>query len=193
MSHTITFYVTLLVTLRFVRQSITHSLLLPLPLPPMPTVEELLALDLLTLREHTERAGAQMDPVAHAALLRESLGISRTYSIRRSGALVAYAMLNPVSGASWFVRAFNIHPDHRNAAVVKGLLQQVGEAAQREGIADLRSHVYKTNRLSMAFHRKLGFRITKENDRVVEFFATVGELAGNRSVERVVRGNEAVQ
>jgi L-amino acid N-acyltransferase YncA len=167
-----------------------HSHLPPLrhaPSTPLPTIEELLALDLLTLREHTERAGAQMDPAAHAAALRESLAFSQTYSIRRNGALVAYAMLNPVSGASWFVRAFNIHPEHRNAAVIKGLLQQVAEAAQREGIAELRSHVYKTNRLSMAFHRKLGFRITKENDRVVEFYATAGELAGNRSVERVVR------
>lgn len=72
-------------------------------------------------------------------------------------------MLKPVSGASWFVRAFNIHPDHRNASVVKGLLQQVGEAAKRADTAELRSHVYKPNLLSMAFHRKLGFRITKEN------------------------------
>jgi len=150
----------------------------------MPTVEELLALDLLTLREHTERAGDQIDPEVHAGRLRESLAFSRTCTVRRSGELVAYAMLNQAEGSSWFVRAFNIHPQYRSAPVIKALLQRVGELAQREGISELRSHVYKTNRLSIAFHRRLGFRITKENEKGVEFFATVEELASNPSIER---------
>jgi L-amino acid N-acyltransferase YncA len=158
----------------------------------MPTAEELLALDLITLREHTERAGDRIDPEAHMARLRESLGFSRTCTVRRGGSLVAYAMLNQVSDASWFVRAFNIHPVHRSAPVIKALLQQVARLAQREGISELRSHVYKTNRLSMAFHRRLGFRVTKENEKGVEFFATVEELAANASIERTVLGKSHV-
>lgn len=79
----------------------------------------MLALDLLALREHTERAGDNIDPVAHAALLRESVEFSRVCSVRRNGMLVAYAMLNQVSGSSWFVRAFNTHPERRDASVIK--------------------------------------------------------------------------
>jgi L-amino acid N-acyltransferase YncA len=150
----------------------------------MPTVDELLALDLLTLREHTERAGDRLEPEAHSVALRESLKISKVCAVRRSGELVAYAMLNQVSGSSWFVRSFNTHPAHRTAPVIRELLQQVGELARQEGISELRSHVYKTNLRSLAFHRRLGFRITRENEKGVEFFATAQELASNPSIER---------
>lgn len=151
----------------------------------MPTVEELLALDLLTLREHTELAGDRVDPEQHAANLRESLRFSRTCAVRRNDLLVAYAMLNQVSGSSWFVRGFNTHPEHRSAPVLRELLEQVSELARRESITELRSHVYKTNRLSMAFHRRLGFRVTKENAKGVEFFAMVEDLASNPAIERM--------
>ncbi|WP_201786983.1 GNAT family N-acetyltransferase [Acidihalobacter prosperus] len=156
----------------------------------MPTVEELLALDLLTLRELTELAGDRVDPEQHAANLRESLRFaslrfSRTCAVRRNDLLVAYAMLNQVSGSSWFVRGFNTHPEHRSAPVLRELLEQVSELARRESITELRSHVYKTNRLSMAFHRRLGFRVTKENAKGVEFFAMVEDLASNPAIERM--------
>jgi ribosomal protein S18 acetylase RimI-like enzyme len=154
----------------------------------MPTIEEILALDLLTLREHTERAGDQLDPELQAARIQESLKISRLCAVRRHDELVAYAMLNQASGAFWFVRAFSIHPAHRTAPVVRELLGEFALVVQREGIAELRSHVYKTNRLSMAFHRKLGFRVAKENEKGVEFFATVAELAANPSIERTRSG-----
>jgi len=97
-------------------------------------------------------------------------------------------MLNQLSGPSWFVRGFNTHPEHRGASVMRELLQQVSEVALQEGITELRSNVYKTNRLSMAFHRRLGFRVTKENAKGVEFFATVEELASNSSFQRTASG-----
>jgi L-amino acid N-acyltransferase YncA len=155
----------------------------------MPTIEELLALDLLTLREHTERAGDKLDPELHATQLRHSLQISQVCAVRREGELVAYAMLSPESESpgGWFVRAFSTHPLHRTSAVMLELFQAFAELVERLGITELRSHVYKTNRLSMAFHRKLGFRITKENAKGVEFSASVGELAANPSIERTAK------
>lgn len=150
----------------------------------MPTIQELLALDLLTLREHTERAGDKLDPELHATQLRQSLQISEVCVVRREGELVAYAMLSPESSGCWFVRAFNTHPHHRTSAVMLELFQAFASLVKRVGIAELRSHVYKTNRLSMAFHHKLGFRITKENEKGVEFFASVAEMAANPSIER---------
>jgi GNAT superfamily N-acetyltransferase len=150
----------------------------------MPTIEEIVALDLLTLREHTELAGDRIDPQVHAAQVRESLNLSRVCEVRRAGELVAYAMLNPLSGSAWFVRGFNTHPAHRTAPVMKELFGRVAELVAEAGISELRSHVYKTNRLSMAFHRRLGFRVNKENERAVEFVATVQALASNRAIER---------
>lgn len=150
----------------------------------MPLIEELVALDLLTLREHTERAGDRIDPQLHAAQVRESLEVSRVCEVRRGGDLVAYAMLNQMSSSIWFVRGFNTHPEHRSPPVMRELFSRVGAVVSEEGISELRSHVYKTNRLSMAFHRRLGFRVTKENERAVEFAATVEGLASNPSIER---------
>jgi ribosomal protein S18 acetylase RimI-like enzyme len=143
----------------------------------MSDVEEFLALDLLTLREHTERAGDRLDPAQQADRLRESLPESELCTVRRHGALVAYAMLRPMAGSSWFVLGFNTHPAHRSTTVMRELLAALATLAQRKGITDLRSHVYKTNGLSMAFHRRLGFCITKENEKGVEFFATTQDLA----------------
>ncbi len=54
-------------------------------------------------------------------------------------------------------------------------------------ISELRSNVYKTNRLSMAFHLRLGFQITRENAKGVEFFATVTDLAADPFIKRVAK------
>lgn len=148
----------------------------------MPTIDELLALDALTLAEHTERAGDRFDTAQHRQRLEASLKISKICGVRRNGELVAYAMLNPLSGGSWFVRGFGTHPRHRTAPVFVDLLRQIAQLARAEGIRDFTSHVYKTNLLSMRFHRRLGFRVTKENDKGVEFYATVDDLAAARSL-----------
>ena len=151
---------------------------------PTPTIEEFLALDLLNLREHTERAGDELNAERHRASIEKSLEVSAHCFVRRNGTLVAYAMLQPESSGRWFVTGFNTHPLHRTSPVLRELFSGFAALVQRFGIAELRSNVYKTNRLSMAFHRRLGFRITRENAKGVEFSASVAELAANRSIER---------
>lgn len=155
----------------------------------IPTVEELLALDILTLREHTERAGDVLDSESHAVQLQQSLQVSQVCSVWREGELAAYAMLSPDSQSStrWFVRAFNTHPKHRTSVVMLELFQSLAELIKQLGISELRSHVYKTNQLSIAFHRKLGFRISNENTKAIEFFASVEGLVSNPAIERTVK------
>jgi ribosomal protein S18 acetylase RimI-like enzyme len=142
----------------------------------MPQIDEILALDLLTLREHTERAGDVLDPERLRQSIETSLPLSEIAVVRRHGTLIAYAMLQPQEGGRWFVTGFNTHPSHRSAPVFRSLFGQLMEVASRRGITSLRSNVYKTNRLSMAFHTRLGFEVTKENARGVEFTATVEKL-----------------
>ncbi len=79
---------------------------------------------------------------------------------------------------------FSTHPLYRTPAVVSELLAKVARLARERGIAELRSHVYKTNRLSIAFHRKLGFQITRENEKAIEFFASVSTLSDRPAVQR---------
>ncbi|MBI3284281.1 MAG: GNAT family N-acetyltransferase [Burkholderiales bacterium] len=155
----------------------------------MTTIDELLALDLLTLRQHTLAAGANFDPASQRAMLAASLAVSQLCAVRRAGALVAYAMLRPHTPhtpACWLVLAFNLHPQHRSAAVLAELLAQVGTVLTQHGAQEVRSHVYQTNALSLAFHRRLGFSVTRENEKAVEFTATVGALLAHPVLRRSV-------
>ena len=155
--------------------------------PRLPDIEELLALDLLTLRDHTERAGDRLEPAAHRALLVGTQALSETIGVRRGGALAAYAMLSPQPDGCWFVSGFNIHPAHRDASVLRELFAAIARLARRRAIASLRSHVYKTNARSLAFHQRLGFRVTRENAKAVEFTATLDELRGASRAVRAAR------
>ncbi|MFM0757920.1 GNAT family N-acetyltransferase [Paraburkholderia strydomiana] len=110
--------------------------------------------------------------------------IDEVCSVRRDGKLVAYAMLRPEAGACWFVGAFGMHPLHRTYTVVSELFAEIATLATERGIRELRSHVYKTNRLSIAFHRRLGFLVTRENNKGFEFFITLDELATKPAVRR---------
>jgi ribosomal protein S18 acetylase RimI-like enzyme len=153
------------------------------------SVDDVLELDVLTLRDHTERAGDAFDIEQHRARLQRSLEICTVCTVRRVGELVAYAMLRPESERCWIVCGFNTHPLHRTYAVVSELLVKVAGLAREAGIAELRSHVYKTNRLSIAFHRKLGFRVTQENEKAVEFLASLSTLGEHRAIRRAAGRN----
>ena len=68
------------------------------------------------------------------------------------------------------------------------LLAKMATLASERGIDELRSHVYKTNRLSIAFHRKLGFQVTRENDKAFEFFIGMRDLTAKPAVRRATAG-----
>nr|WP_256490364.1 GNAT family N-acetyltransferase [Ideonella oryzae] len=137
------------------------------------------------MREHTERAGDQFDRDRLRQSIEASLPISEVAVVRRQGALVAYAMLQPQEAGQWFVTGFNTHPEHRSAPVFRVLFGQFLNIASRRGITSLRSNVYKTNSLSMAFHARLGFQVTRENAKGVEFTVNLPQLlAKSRLVAR---------
>ena len=151
----------------------------------MHTVDEFLSLDMLTLREHTARVGADLNEERQRGSLEKLLQTSQVCTVRRQGALVAYAMLQPESATCWFVTGFNTHPLHRTSAVMLELFSAFAALVRSLGIVELRSNVYKTNQRSMSFHKRLGFRITRENAKGVEFFTSVAEMTANPSVERM--------
>lgn len=151
-----------------------------------PTVDDFLALDQLTLRDHTERAGDVFDPVQHRCVLKMAIATTRVCTVERDEHLIAYAMLRPETSDCWFVTGFNIHPAHRNAAVMQQLIYSVLDLVQTSDAVALRSHVYKTNLPSLAFHRRLGFKATRENAKAVEFYATLADLADNAAIRRII-------
>lgn len=152
----------------------------------IPTVDEILAIDMLTLRDHTERAGDAFNASQHRERLRASMEVCAVCSVRRTGELAAYALLRPESKNCWFVSGLGTHPLHRTPVVLSELFYKIAELADRTGIVELKSNVYKMNSLSMAFHGKLGFQITRENEKAVEFSAPVLTIKGHPLIRRTL-------
>ena len=144
-------------------------------------IEELLALDLLTLRAHTEQAGDVWNEEQQRQTVTASLLVSKLCTVRRSGKLVAYARLHPTAQGVWFVSGFNTHPEHRTAPVLVDLFAQLSGVIEEAGACELRSHVYKTNRPSINFHRRLGFEVARENARALEFVISAEALKASRA------------
>lgn len=151
-------------------------------------IAELLALDLLTLRAHTEQAGDAFDADAQAACLRESMLSAELCQVRRDGRLVAYALIGEQGPGRGFVRGFCIHPQHRNAAVMAELLRQLLTCCVAYAWSELHSHVYKTNQASLDFHQRLGFATVAENAKAFAFKAHIDQLAEQPLLRRLMPG-----
>ncbi|KPC54852.1 GNAT family N-acetyltransferase [Amantichitinum ursilacus] len=145
----------------------------------------ILALDLLTLPTHTEQAGDVFDVAQHRASLAAALASAQVVTVERNGQVVAYALLLPDTADCAFVSGFCIHPDWRNASVTQALVSGVFKLARRAGVSTLRSHVYKTNALSLAFHHRLGFTITRENAKAVEFHLPLANVLQSATLRRI--------
>lgn len=133
-------------------------------------LDELLALDTLTLRRHTEAAGDSFDPAAQRQQLAASLADSHLLQVRgHDGNLHGYALLRQQRTGQWFVGMLNLHPAHRRRGVLVALFRQMMALPGWTDDSVLQSHVYRTNAASLQFHQKLGFTIDRQNDKAVAF------------------------
>ncbi|WP_374354251.1 GNAT family N-acetyltransferase [Chitinimonas sp.] len=140
-------------------------------------IEQLAALDELTLSQHTEQAGDHFCRAQREIELAQQFDEQHhLVAIARAGKVVAYAMYRAKQLGEWFVLMLNVHPECRDASVMRELSFKSLQLFRQHTVERLVSHVYKTNRLSMNFHHRLGFAINQENDKAVEF---VTELAHN--------------
>jgi ribosomal protein S18 acetylase RimI-like enzyme len=137
-------------------------------------VEDILALDMLTLQAHTRAAGDVFDEASHRTALAEVLPKSEVIKIHRGETLAGYTYLWPKGGGLWFVGGFAVHPGFRTGAVLRALLAKFRVLAAEKNIAELQSHVYKTNPRSLALHRRLGFAEIDENEKGFAFSLKIG-------------------
>jgi ribosomal protein S18 acetylase RimI-like enzyme len=140
-------------------------------------MEEILALDMLTLRAHTLAVGDEFTTERHRAALVAVLPKSKIVKIHRSATLAGYTYLWPKGGGLWFVGGVGIHPDFRFGRVIAQLLAEIKTLAEHEGITELQSHVYKTNQRSIALHQRLGFKFIQENQKGLAFSLKLADNA----------------
>jgi GNAT superfamily N-acetyltransferase len=146
-------------------------------------LDAIVDLDMALLKDHTAAAGDQLDRNTHRHALAARFDIAEIVDIWRGDQLVAYSTIWP-KDKCWFVGGFAMDPAHRNAAILGelmvGLLAVVKDTSQEM----IESHVYKTNKLSMAFHKRLGFDIIQENEKGVAFSQSIARLATHPVLRR---------
>ena len=131
-------------------------------------MEEYLELDLLTLEEISIAAGQPIDPVIYLESLKQAKKENCLFEVRSDDQLNAYATLRDLGDGKWFVLMFVTHPEKRNRYTFTVLFGRVIEHLENVGATSLVSNVFKVNELSVAFHMKLGFLVTREAPRGYE-------------------------
>ncbi len=137
--------------------------------------EELLAFELSVLRDYLKAGHPPLDPQKHRRALLAFFDETKHVCVRRGGGLVAYVSVRPQEAGCWFVRGLAIHPEHKNSAVVRGLLHQFRDLVAHNEISVLRSNVFKANTASVRLHKRLGFKVSRENELGYEF--TLSDLS----------------
>jgi ribosomal protein S18 acetylase RimI-like enzyme len=143
-------------------------------------MNEYMALDDLTLRLHTEKSGAKLD----LEILEKSRYTAKKsdcfFEERVDGKLAAYATIIEKEEGIWFVLMFNTHPSFRTPKVFLSLFRKILKRMSLSEGKCLQSNVYKENNLSVKFHERLGFKITKENDIGIEYTLDLTNKATNK-------------
>ncbi|AJQ96653.1 GNAT family N-acetyltransferase [Gynuella sunshinyii] len=149
-------------------------------------MEEYLNLDMLTLSDISIKAGKPIDRDVYLDSLRQAKSANCLFDVRKDGELHAYASLKDLGQGKWFVLMFVTHPDKRNRYTFGVLFGQLIEHLEKVGATTLISNVFKSNELSIRFHRKLGFEVTREAPQGYEFTLTV-DSSKVRPLSRVLR------
>lgn len=149
-------------------------------------LDAIVDLDMALLKDHTEAAGDPFARDSHRRALDARLHSANIIDIWRADELIAYSFIWPKQDR-WFVGGFAIRPDHRNAAIMGEMLFRLLACTKTSPQVHVESHVYKTNQLSMDFHRKLGFEIIRENEKGVAFVHRIDVLRQHPIVQRAAK------
>ena len=132
-------------------------------------MNEYLALIFLTLEKLSEQAGKPLDKNIYLNSLLAAKASGHLFEYRINDKLLGFATLKKLDDEQWFISLFVTHPEHRTKKLFRSLFAQVVLYLQKCNAKVLVSNVYKTNKSSVAFHRRIGFKQTRENEVGYEF------------------------
>ncbi|WP_133504490.1 GNAT family N-acetyltransferase [Marinomonas balearica] len=138
-------------------------------------MDEYIALDLLTLSKLSEEADRPIDVSKYRAALALAKHAGLLFECRKNSELRGYFTLRELTKGLWFVPMFVVHPNHRNKVVFWSLFSQLKTFITKHHVVTLISNVYRNNELSNNFHKKLGFLVTRENERGFEYTLEINE------------------
>lgn len=76
-----------------------------------------------------------------------------------------------------YIHFVGVHPDHRKLKIGKILYQAFYEAAKKEGRTTIKAVTAPINKVSIAYHTKLGFQIEK-GDKTVDGISVFSDYDG---------------
>lgn len=121
-------------------------------------------LDLMTMYDRRGGGEDPLDPATQRAAVAAALQTGEAVAIWQGDTLAAYAMFVPRGEGVWFATGIALHPEHRHAGVMRQLRAGIARFLASQDVAIVESNVFKTNRKSVALHRRLGFEVFREND-----------------------------
>ncbi|MCH7314083.1 GNAT family N-acetyltransferase [Acinetobacter sp. ANC 3882] len=132
-------------------------------------MKEYLELTLMTLQTLSDQAAKPIDQTAYLASLMTAANQGYLFEYRNNQQLLGYFTVENMENQKWFVPILVIHPNHRTKSVFTALLEQFIQFIEARQVLTLVSHALKNNVLSVNFHKRLGFKIIRENQAAFEF------------------------
>ncbi|EXB48104.1 GNAT family N-acetyltransferase [Acinetobacter sp. 1000160] len=138
-------------------------------------MEEHLELTLMTLKMLSEQAGKPIDQSAYLASLIRASAQGYLFEYRNNQQLLGYFTVEYMEQQRWFIPIFVVHPKYRTRKVFASLLSQFIQFIEAKQATTLISHTLKNNVLSIKFHKRLGFKVIRENQIAFEFQLDINE------------------
>ncbi|MGI0117886.1 GNAT family N-acetyltransferase [Zooshikella sp. RANM57] len=139
-------------------------------------MKEYLDLTELTLNGISIEAGRPIDGKVYLDSLVNAKELGCLFDVYSNKKLLAYATLKDLGEGKWFVLMFVIHPRYRHKRVFLELFYKIIKHLISVKAKILVSNVFKVNKLSVAFHKKLGFKVTREADIGYEYTLALDDL-----------------
>ena len=98
-------------------------------------------------------------------------------SLKRRADRLLVGFLSQSHSDEAYIHFVGVHPDHRKLKIGKILYQAFYEAAEKEGRTTIKAVTAPINKVSIAYHTKLGFQIEK-GDKTVDGISVFSDYDG---------------
>ena len=130
-----------------------------------------------TLGHLQSQYGIGYDTAAYKESLHLAFEQGHLIEVKRDSKLAAFVTLKALKNKEWFVLLFVTDQNHRTAGVFREMFRRISEFLADKGGTILKSNVFRQNTDSINFHKKLGFKITRENEKGFEFTLVIDDAA----------------
>ena len=122
-------------------------------------IEQIVELDHLNMAAILEQVGVHFEPARRRKGLLEEINKGAVFiMVKREGRIIAYLEYLPECDGSIHIKSIQVHPNYQRRLVLRQLLAEAHSNFNDIHPALVKTSVHRSNRASLALHRKLGFQ-----------------------------------